>query len=445
MIRNHINQSWTFRLFLIGVIVFGYDKQHCYAQENLMMDEVKALFPDITSGIWINHYYAESQDGFKYILALGYDNTEYRGLLNNIKTKEKLIVEGHYSPTQIKWIAYDSTDQLKYSIIGSKLDSTISVEMLTTDRLHGSKLLFVAQNRNQLRVLNCAPQIYIHTMRDTQTIGDRIIIQRHEDESISGSMYHGVDQETWYLSGLCSDPLCDSMNCIIKNAIGSKIGKLKIKLQQNNNLIGQGMINGKNYLNIFQIDQQLPMQCIQVKDGNNSYAMKYIAVVDKAYLKWNQTILADIQQQQASVAKRDTSSSFYMLMDLELWNENIVSANYHYLISDQTNYQCKNINYNLRSSREIVLEDFFEKDFDYKNFLKEAIAIKAQFMKKNLNDGQKKWIDSIDINNWNIREEGIVFNSSFSPVYGTAHIIVLYTDMMSKMRKSSLTKKLIKL
>lgn len=59
------------------------------AQAVLLTEEVKNLFQDHSNGIWISHYYGTTEDGTKYILNLGYDNQDYRGILNNLNSNEK--------------------------------------------------------------------------------------------------------------------------------------------------------------------------------------------------------------------------------------------------------------------------------------------------------------------------------------------------------------------
>ena len=77
------------------------------AQAVLLTEEVKNLFQDHSNGIWISHYYGTTEDGTKYILNLGYDNQDYRGILNNLNSNEKIFLEGRYDPSVLKCIGYD--------------------------------------------------------------------------------------------------------------------------------------------------------------------------------------------------------------------------------------------------------------------------------------------------------------------------------------------------
>ena len=67
----------------------------------------------------------------------------------------------------------------------------------------------------------------------------------------------------------------------------------------------------------------------------------------------------------------DTISSIQTYFDLEYCNEDFVSGIYRVILKGEPFIYSQPFNYFLRSGREIQIEDFFEKEFDYNSFLNE--------------------------------------------------------------------------
>ena len=74
----------------------------------------------------------------------------------------------------------------------------------------------------------------------------------------------------------------------------------------------------------------------------------------------------------------------------------------------------------------------------------EKIAFKPEHLIKNKREEIKNWIGTISKQNWVLREEGLVFYSSFNPNYGFAQIQVLFSEIGAKMKKNNISKRLLK-
>jgi hypothetical protein len=414
------------------------------AQAVLLTEEVKNLFQDHSNGIWISHYYGTTEDGTKYILNLGYDNQDYRGILNNLNSNEKIFLEGKYDPSILKCIGYDSLDQLHYEIIGERKDSSLVLDLLSTDKKHGRRIYFLAQARDQFRILDCAPNSYCKIFQDKNIPNIRLNLQRNEDESISGNLYISAEEDSYSIIAKCKDPNCNKISGIIYDKLSQKAGSLQINHVSNASIHLDYILKNNSFNYDLNLMNHLKFSCISFKEIPNPHVFKTVFIADKNYLKFNQEIISFIKNDVINNLKKDTTKPLFFYYDNELYSEDFISGTYKYILPDEDSIRYKNINYYIRNDKEITLEDFFDKEFNTNQFFKDAIAFKIEHLLKNKETDFQNWLKTIDLNNWTLREEGFVFHSNFSPKYGFTETTVPFTELAGKIKKNNLTKRLLK-
>ena len=424
-------------------ILFSLCNVGIFAQNYLLTEEVKALFPNVQNGVWISHFNSTAIDGNKYILNLGYDEHDYRGILQNITSNEKIFIEGRYDPIELKWIGFDSIDQIKYDIIGFRKDSVIQLDIISKDRKKAMKMNFIMQNRDLFKLLDCAPFLFCKIYQAENKL-TRLNLQRNEDESISGSIFLQSTEENYSLSGKCMDPFCSVSNIVLYNNIAEKKGSIVLKVLTHNSILIEGTIASEKIEEKLHLLNQIKYNCISFPEIKNPHNVKTIVIQDKAFSKFNNEQLQKVKQTILREYTNDSVSSIQTYFDLEYCNEDFVSGIYRVILKGEPFIYSQPFNYFLRSGREIQIEDFFEKEFDYNSFLNEIIAFKSEHLIKNKSEEIKNWIGTISKQNWVLREEGLVFYSSYNPNYGFAQIQVLFSEIGAKMKKNNISKRLLK-
>jgi hypothetical protein len=131
--------------------------------------------------------------------------------------------------------------------------------------------------------------------------------------------------------------------------------------------------------------------------------------------------------------------------EIGCWTDNIFSG--YLTFVDTWSAQAQGIAYNfdLRTGKEILLEDLFQKSFNYKVWMTEYTAKEMPKLSAFASDPvYREWLSKEGFPLVLIRREGLEMSTLFHPQYGRQTIFVPYKTLKPNLRRDSVIAEFIK-
>ena len=96
--------------------------------------------------------------------------------------------------------------------------------------------------------------------------------------------------------------------------------------------------------------------------------------------------------------------------------------------------------YDMKSDKEVVLNDIFDNKFDHKAYFQKEIEMQKEAI--NWDISIKKWIANQPFTYGTLCDDGISFTTDFSTIYGEKEIVIPYTEIKQFIKNKNLLKDL---
>jgi len=96
--------------------------------------------------------------------------------------------------------------------------------------------------------------------------------------------------------------------------------------------------------------------------------------------------------------------------------------------------------YDMKSDKEVVLNDIFDNKFDHKAYFQKEIEVQKDTI--HWDSSIKNWISKQQFNYSTLCDEGITFSTEFSAIYGEKEIVIPYTEIKQFIKNKNLLKDL---
>jgi hypothetical protein len=176
----------------------------------------------------------------------------------------------------------------------------------------------------------------------------------------------------------------------------------------------------------------------KLKSGNK----KFDLWLEQKYQSW---IEGSIEKLKVSNTKIGTKDRWIQVaegwVEVDLFSSDIISGTIYLQTSLHHETEKIPFIYDLKSSKEITLQDIFDNKFDSKEYFKLVIPAK----KKEIvwQKECKKWIDNQFFDHVTLKENGICFRTDFHTVYGEKEILIPYDTVEQNFKNRNLLKDIL--
>ncbi len=410
--------------------------------------QVIELFGNKSKGLWVQLYSGIGSRGERYVLALGHDQTDCKGIIKFIDRNDSLYLEGRYDPNQLKLVMQDQHFEHKGFLIAGFFDSGLRVQIMTARKETGSYIEFVKVNREGYEMPQCALN---HWYQSFSGIMDRdpikVQLQSDVDQRIYGTLSKPDKLTGYMLSGECEEPDCKKMNVVMHDFFGERVKEFHLKKiddrhYQADELFKNATLISENW----ESEQRYVLKCKNVNlPGIRIYA-EYLHLNDREFDLWLNAFLNKWIEQVVSYYQNtpvENTKSFSCYMDIDWITKDWVSGIFRFAEPWSDGDRNLSFTFDRKSGRVLGIDELFDSSFDYKMYFEEYISWKKQEMASVNTSGRfKLYLQNEGFKHWTLRPEGFSFSSDFSRIWGNRKIIIPYSLLAEKIRKTGPLKRI---
>ncbi|MEP7197866.1 MAG: hypothetical protein ABI851_15215 [Saprospiraceae bacterium] len=426
-----------FTTVLLKIILVIIPTVFLFSQDSTEYLAVRNLFKTDES-VWFNYYSGYDNLGNQYFLILGNNQTTEMGFLNVLNKKIKLQVEGPFK--KLKFIVTDSTGEIWGNMFGSKKDSLFTLNLISVNKKQAFDLSLKQIKKNYPLPMDC-PENLINSVYTDDSLNTYLNIQLFEDGKVHAYFISIKDSLTLFLNGHCEDPQCEKIQFLATSLTNWQKEKFQltrtdeIKLQ-----FKKFPYSNKEKLNKV---SKYEFTCKNFLKNQQVVQARYLNINNRAYQRWIQEFAINWINSTLSKVNTalDSSVNAKLNFDVCFATNQLISGNFFW---NEPGYRL-NINYpfnfNLRSGEIIQLSDIFDKNADYKSFLRNYIDSSKQILSKKLQPAVRNFILNDQFNYWTILPTGLCFTSEFHSIYGTYRLLVPFRKLEPMLKRNSILKK----
>ncbi len=414
----------------------------------LKIQEVIDLFGSNSKGLWITHYAGIASNGDPYMLTLGHNQKDQRGFLQIPSKSIDLFVEGPYYPDQIKLVVQDSSFEHRGFLLGDVTRTRINARYMDSKNESGIYIEFEKVGREGFKTLTCPSAMWYRSYEGIMDQSPVIAqLQKDSDLRIFGTLSIPGKLTGYMVNGHCEDDECNRMALRLNDYFGERVKEFKLTNQPNNKAITEELFksNYPVYEN-WTKTQHYRYECKNMSAPGLKIYAQYIQTGDRDFDqwllsffdKWSDQLLAYYK---AGPVEQTLDCNAYM--DIDWISPDWITGIFRFNEPWSEGERNLAFNYDRKLNRIISVEEMFEKDFDYKTFIKEYIDWKKQeMMSLNPSGRFKMYMELEHFKNWTLKPEGFCFTSEFNLVWGIRKIIMPYTLLQPHIRKFGPLRKL---
>lgn len=195
------------------------------------------------------------------------------------------------------------------------------------------------------------------------------------------------------------------------------------------------------------LDETLSYDCLDYSSYTSRYNLIYPKLknlffnktMSSIVAKWESNLSREIDSIELLSPGQIPSDRFSYeatgWVDIVEFDNHIISGIFTFQKNWSTETECKTFNFNLDKNKEIEFSDVFKSSYDYKKrfdlFIEQQKKNYRPFQQKYISD----WVKTQPFDIINFTEEGIVFSSEFSNIYGSHQVLLPYYDIKKHLQK----------
>lgn len=407
---------------------------------------VAKLFEKSASLKWTRLFKGRFDDGALVDISLGFDGKNCRGYTTYAKSRTRFRLDGQLDSTGFQLVEYDMaravTGNLRGAIQGRHLDA----EWNNADNTIGSKIEADEVPPGQSITLNCSDNKWSsrYITRYNNARCDMVLL-RAQNGALDGFLWVESDGRTYRLKGEIKADGGYEME-----ALGSSdrlVAMLSGSLKAGQNTECNWTGSGERRQFKFVIKDHFQLGCYEYADYASAYDVLYPRTpcatcntwLDEQVNKWIERCKSTFTAKKMPLSPNNRNAQRASAWsEIGCWTDNLFSG--YITFSDTWSEQAQGLafNFDLRSSKQILLEDLFQKSFNYKTWMTEFAAKEMPKLSAFASDPKyREWLTKEGFPLILIRREGLELSSLFHPQYGRQTLFVPYTTLKAYLRKDS--------
>ncbi len=415
---------------------------------NISDTAIARLFDKPADIKWVRYFSGRLDDVSSVTISLGSDGSKCRGYLSYPQNRGRFRLEGVLTSDKVSLTEFDTRNQRTGLITGKVKDKKIEADWLNRDSTLGLHLDAEEVAVGQvLAAGHCGDNKWTNRYigRYNNARADFVISRLHNG-AMFGYLWIEADGKTYPLRGNIDDDGTYELNA---RQPGGEIpaailrGSLKVPQSTEINWVGSGERRSLK----FALRDNLLMGCYESADYTTSYDAIYPrtrcdvcnAALDKKVQDWiTRCKTAFAAQKRDNSPKNRGSLRASAWADVVFWTDDLFCGYLIFTNSWDDRTEGLSFNFNLKTGKEILLEDLFIKSFNFKKWMEEYSRKESPKMAKFAADPQfREWLAKEGFPLFAIRREGLEMSTLFHPVYGQQRLLVPYSVLKPYMRKDN--------
>lgn len=440
-------------IFSLFIFVFGGNLS---AQTFWTGEPVLGLFEKPEKVEWVKYYKGRFNDMNDVVLTLASDGKNIKGKMEYLRSKAVFYLVGEVKKSKLILQEYDSEGLITGYLKGEYVESGIRGQWQNVDNNLGSDLK-LEEVKNRVEVPSyCGDNKWVRIY--TGNIGKdkaRMILQKNGAGKVVGTFIFVNKTNTQKIKGY-SDAF-DNFYLTIKDEMNQPQGKIEGSFDDRNKFnVYYTKTNGKEFTCTFHADINLPVGCQEYADYATSYDVLYPKTRNEAFNQWIEKIMLTwngkskkymneiVTMRQTPVPSMRQMLRAHAWTDIDVYNSDVISGQIHFSSSWTKNPTSQNLNFNLKSGKEILAKDIFKSEFD-------QVAYAKKYMKNRLLQHAYakdvkflEWLNTQKFAAFNFRSEGIYFATDYHPLYGRQSVTIPYKKLKEFFVKNDIIQNFLK-
>lgn len=414
---------------------------------------VAGLFEPGAKLQWVKFFRGRFDDVSEVVVSLGFDGANCRGYLTYSKSQERFRLNGTLEGVVLLLDEMDSKNEVSGHLTGTLQGEQLDADWMNASNTLGSRLEAQEVTAKKPVNLHCGDNKWVNRYVARWNNGRvDMVLARVNNSVLNGYLWIESDNKTYTLAGKIFPDDHFEMQALLPNGktAAHLQGNLKIPQAVECNWVGSGE---KRAIKMA-MRESLVVGCLEYADHSSSYDALYPRtrcencnkVLDSHVNDWvtqcKTTIAA--QKKPPTPATRNTlrASSWY---DITCWTETLFCGYLTFSESWKNETEGHSFNFDLRSGKEIIFEDLFNRNFNAKEWFAEYARKESPKMSKFAADPQfREWLSRDGFPMFTIRRDGLELSTIFHPIYGQQHLTVPYATLKPYMRKDNPIADLVK-
>lgn len=406
--------------------------------------EISSLFKKPKNIKWLRHYQGTVDDMKKVNIALAFDGSKCKGVMEYVSSKEKVNLNGVIKKGKLKLEEVNGNQVTGY-IEGSFDDELIEAEWSNHDHTVGGQISAI--EIDYIKKAEVVKENWIRVYKGfVNSKPAEVLLYKIDNTQVNGQIYFSDDKKNYNLTGEFNSDRLFNVELFDNNF--KKEGALNAELT--NNGIMKGIFHdtdGKKSRSSLELHRKLMMESIEYGDFQSSYDIYYpISGNDKFnqwFNKYVEGFLNSCRMKSSYLKKENKQPDTRMTnrsnawTDISYYSDFIISGGVTFNKSWSNEQEIKSFSYDLYSEKEITLTSIFEQGFNLEKLIKSEIrdALRNNDLMKDMEF--RKWIKDATFGNFTIRKDGINFSTDFNAIYGKQSVTIPFGKLRPYIKKES--------
>jgi hypothetical protein len=402
---------------------------------------------------WVRHFRGRLDDVSEVLLSVGFDGSQCRGHLTYIESKERFDLAGTLEGVVLILNENDSKGLVTGHITGTLQGERIDAEWTNATNTLGSSLEAKEVKVKSLAPKPCGENKWVNRYVARWNNGRiDLTLARVNNNLLQGYLWIEADDKTYTLKGKISPDDQYEIQALLPNGktAAHLQGSLKVPQAHDCSWVGSGE---KRTFKLVQRSKLL-VGCLEYADYVSSYDIQYPRpecgecnkILDRRATDWVEQCKSTIAAQKRPVRPENRNalraSGWY---EVTCWTETIFCGYLTFSESWKDKSSGVSFNFDLRTGKEIVFEDLFNRSFNAKEWFAEYARRESPKMSKFAEDPAfREWLAVEGFPMFTIRRDGLELSTLFHPVYGQHSITVPYNLLKPNMRRDNPVADLVK-
>ncbi len=441
---------------IVFILVFSLFSVALTAQTFWTGEPILGLFEKPEKVEWVKYYKGRFNDMNDVVITLAGDGKDIKGEMQYLRSKTVFYLVGEAKKNKLTLQEYDVEGLVTGYFKGEYTEWGIRGEWQNIENNLGSKLR-LEEVKNRVEVPSyCGDNKWVRTY--SGNIGRdkaKMILQKNGAGKVMGTFIFLNKTNTRKIKGY-SDTF-DNFYLTIKDEMNRPQGKIEGSFDEKNKFnANYTKNNGKEIACTFHPDVDLSVGCQEYADYATSYDVLYPKTRNESFNDWIEKIMLSwngackkymneiVTMRQVPVPSMRQMLRSHAWTDIDVYNDELISGQIHFSSSWTKNAKSQNLNFNLKTGKEILAKDIFKSDFD-------QVAYAKKYMKNRmLQHAYAKdvkfveWLDTQQFEAFNFRSEGIYFATDFHPIYGRQSVTIPYKKLKDFFVKNDIIQNFLK-
>ncbi|MFN0036830.1 MAG: hypothetical protein ACKVUS_17350 [Saprospiraceae bacterium] len=395
---------------------------------------------------WVKNFKGRFDDASVIDLSLGFDGRNCRGYLTYAKSRTRFRLDGPLDTAGFSLEERDMARGVTGKLRGTFRNKRIEAAWTNADNTLGSRLEAEEVAPGQTVALNCSDNKwssrYITRYNGART--DMVLVRSHNG-ALDGFLWVESDGRTYRLKGDLKPDGSYEMEAL---GSGDRLAALLSgKLQPGQNTDCNWVGSGERRTFKFVLKDHFLLGCYEYADYAASYDVLYPRTpcapcntrLDELVNQWVtgcQSAFEEKRVERSPATRGSQRASAWP--EIACWTDNVFSG--YLTFSDTWTAQAQGIsfNYDLKTNKEIALDEIFNKGFNAQKYLDDWANREMPKLPSFASDPKyREWLTIEGFPLFALRREGLEISTLFHPQYGRQTLLVPYSNLKTYFKKDS--------